>query len=599
MPPHQHVRRSLHALWRLRPYLRPHVGQLAAMFVIACLSVAAGIVVPLVTKAVIDGPVRHHQVGLLVVLGLAALALGVSEAALIFLRRWIQSRSVLSMEKTIRDDMYAHLQRLPVSFHERWQTGQLLSRATSDLSAIRRFVAFGLIFFLVTIAAFFVVVGLLVALYWPLGVLVGVMAVPIAWVSLQFERGYVDVSRQVQDQQGDLATYVEEAAVGVRVVKAFGRYRTAAERFGEHADLLARTSVRKAKLLAHFWALLEVIPGLTLALVVLLGTYAVSSGRLTVGGLVAFISLMYQLAWPVEELGWILGSAQEAATAAERVMELFDAEPDIVEHAGAAPLVAVRGRLRFERVGFTYPGSATPVLRGVDLTVEPGETVALVGATGCGKTTLISLVPRLQDVTAGRVTLDGVDVRDVTLESLRRAVGVAFEDPILFSSSVRDNLTLGVAEASDADVAEALEIAQAEFVYDLPWGLDTRVGEQGLMLSGGQRQRLALARAVLGRPPVLVLDDPLSALDVHTEALVESALRRVLATTTAIVVAHRPSTVLLADRVALLQDGVVAAVGTHHDLLETVPAYRAILSQESDLTDLSGRSTVDSRMGAS
>ncbi|MFL6139939.1 MAG: ABC transporter ATP-binding protein [Frankiaceae bacterium] len=583
MPPHQRVRRSLHALWRLRPYLRPHMGQLVAMFVMACLSVAASIAVPLVTKAVIDGPVRHHEGGLLVVLGLAALGLGISEAALIFGRRWIQSRSVLSMEKSLRDDMYAHLQRLPVGFHDQWQSGQLLSRATSDLSAIRRFVAFGLIFFIVTIADFFVVVGLLIALYWPLGVLVGVLAVPIGWVSLEFERGYVGVSRRVQDQQGDLATYVEEAAVGIRVIKAFGRYRTAAERFGEHAERLADTSVRKARLLAHFWALLEVIPGVALALVLLLGASAVSTGHLTVGGLVAFISLMYLLAWPVEELGWILGTAQEAATAAERVMELFDAQPDIVDRPGATPLAPVRGELRFEQVAFAYPGSATPVLRGVDLTVEPGETIAIVGTTGCGKTTLISLVPRLYDVTSGRILLDGVDVRDVTLESLRRAVGVAFEEPTLFSSSVRDNLTLGVATASDDDIAEALEIAQAEFVHELPWGLDTRVGEQGLTLSGGQRQRLALARAVLGRPPVLVLDDPLSALDVHTEALVESALRRVLASSTALVVAHRPSTVLLADRVALLQDGAIAAVGTHHDLLETVPAYRAILSQESEL----------------
>jgi ATP-binding cassette, subfamily B, bacterial len=581
MPPHTHVRRSLHALWRLRPYLRPHVGQVVAMFVIACLSVGASIVVPLVTKSVIDGPVRHHQPGRLLLLGLAALALGLGEAALIFARRLIQARSTLTMEKTLRDDVYAHLQRLPISFHDRWQTGQLLSRATSDLSAIRRFVAFGMIFFVVMIADFFVVVGLLIALYWPLGVLVGVTALPIALVSWRFERSYVEVSRRVQDQQGDLATYVEEAAVGIRVLKAFGRYRLAEERFDRHATAIAESSVRKAKLLAHFWALLEVIPGLSLGLIVLLGTYAVATGHLTVGGLVAFVSLMYLIAWPVEELGWILGMAQEAATAAERVLELLDAQPDVVDRPGARDAGPVRGRLRFEGVGFGYAEGQPPVLRRVDLSVEPGETVAVVGATGSGKTTLISLVPRLHDVTSGRVTLDGVDVRDLTLTSLRRAVGVAFEDPILFSASVRDNLTLGRPDATEAEIAEAVEVAQAGFVHELPWGLDTRVGEQGLTLSGGQRQRLALARAVLGRPAVLVLDDPLSALDVHTEALVEDALRRVLADTTALVVAHRPSTVLLADRVALLADGVLVAVGTHHELLETVPAYRAILSQES------------------
>jgi ATP-binding cassette subfamily B protein len=582
MPHQQRVRRSLHALWRLRPYLRPHLGQLAAMFLAASLSVGAATVVPLVTKWVIDGPVRHHKVGLLVALGSAALALGVAEAGLIFVRRWLQTRSVLRMEKTLRDDIYAHLQSLPVAFHDRWQSGQLLSRATSDVSTIRRFVAFGLVFFLVMVADFFVVVGLLIGLYWPLGILVGLTAIPIGWISLVFERGYVGVSRRVQDQQGDLATYVEESAVGIRVLKAFGRYRLAATQFAEHAERVADTSVRKAKLLAHFWALLEVIPGLSLAIVLLLGSYAVATGHLTVGGLVAFIALMYLLSWPVEELGWILGTAQEAATAAERILELLDSKSEIVDRPGARPLGDVRGRLRFERVSFAYPGGDTPVLRRIDLTVEPGETIALVGATGSGKTALVSLVPRLYDVTSGRITIDGVDIRDVTLSSLRGVVGVAFEEPTLFSASVRENLTLGTPDASDDDVAEAVEVAQAGFVYDLPWGLDTRVGEQGLTLSGGQRQRLALARAVIGRPQVLVLDDPLSALDVHTEALVEDALRRVLARTTAIVVAHRPSTVLLADRVALLSDGVIAAVGTHHELLETVPAYRAILSQESE-----------------
>jgi ATP-binding cassette, subfamily B, bacterial len=243
-------------------------------------------------------------------------------------------------------------------------------------------------------------------------------------------------------------------------------------------------------------------------------------------------------------------------------------------------------RLRFERVVFRYPGSARPVLDGVDLDLAPGETVALVGATGSGKTTLTALVNRLYDVTSGRITLDGVDVRDLPLAQLRTVVASAFEDATLFSMSVRENLALGRPDASDAEVAEALEVAQADFVDELPWGLDTRIGEQGLSLSGGQRQRLALARAVLGRPAVLVLDDPLSALDVHTEALVEQALRRVLVGTTALVVAHRASTVLLADRVALLVDGRIAAIGRHRDLLAEVPAYRDLLAQESELAEV-------------
>jgi ATP-binding cassette subfamily B protein len=267
-------------------------------------------------------------------------------------------------------------------------------------------------------------------------------------------------------------------------------------------------------------------------------------------------------------------------TAADRVHELLDAEPSIVDAPAAVPLrrAAVRGALRFSGVRFSYPGADREVLRGIDLAVQPGETLAIVGATGSGKTTLASLVPRLIDPTGGVISLDGTDIRDLTLESLRSVVGFAFEEATLFSMSVRENLTLGRPDATDEEIDEALSVAQAGFVRDLPWGLKTRVGEQGLSLSGGQRQRLALARAVLGKPRLLVLDDPLSALDVHTEALVEEALARVLSDTTALLVVHRPSTVALADRVALLQDGVIAAVGTHSHLLATVPAYRDVLS---------------------
>jgi ATP-binding cassette subfamily B protein len=282
----------------------------------------------------------------------------------------------------------------------------------------------------------------------------------------------------------------------------------------------------------------------------------------------------------------ILAMAQEAMTAAARVLEIYDTAPDIVSGTSSSP--GARGHLRLEHVDFTFPGSDTPVLRDVNLDVAPGETVALVGATGSGKTALTSLVPRLYDVTGGRVTIDGVDVRDYSLQELRSLVATAFEEPTLFSMSARENLTLGRTDATDEEVEVALEVAQAGFVHDLPWGLETRIGEQGMSLSGGQRQRLALARAVLAHPRVLVLDDTLSALDVHTEKLVEDALRRVLADTTGLVVAHRASTVLLADRVALLQDGTITHVGQHRDLLATVPAYRDLLAAEAeDLEEVS------------
>jgi ATP-binding cassette subfamily B protein len=552
------------------------------MLAAALLGVGAGIVIPLVTKAIVDGPVERGEHSLLLPLALVGFGLGAVEALLTFVRRWIQANAVLGMETEIRGDLYRHLQRLPVSFHDRWGSGQLLSRAVTDLSVIRRFVGFGLIFLIVNLLTYATVLVLLLRLSVPLGLIVLVSTLPIAWISRSWSRRYFAISRRVQDQQGDLATVVEESAVGVRIIKAFGRRELVDDRFGEAAGRLAGSWMEAVRLRARFWTLLDVIPNLSLAVVLCVGALAVANDVMSLGGLIAFLSLQLQLVWPIDALGWILAVGQEAATAAERIYEVLDTPVAIADAAAAVALAGSRGHLRLEGVGFSYPGSDHPVLHDVTLDIRPGETLALVGATGSGKTTLVSLVPRLYDVTEGRITLDGHDLRELRLESLRRMVAVGFEEPILFSASVRENLMLGVADATDAEIASALEVAKAEFVLDLPWGLATRIGEQGLSLSGGQRQRLALARAVLARPRVLVLDDPLSALDVHTEALVEEALRRVLAGTTGVLVAHRPSTLALADRVALLQDGTISAVGSHHELLESVPAYREILSQDAE-----------------
>ena len=552
------------------------------MFVATLLGVGAGIVIPLVTKAIVDGPVARGEHSLLVPLALLAFGLGAVEAFLTFVRRWIHASAVMGMETAIRGDLYRRLQRLPVSFHDRWQSGQLLSRAVTDLGVIRRFVGFGLIFLVVTLVTYVTVMVLLLRLSVPLGLIVLATTLPIVWISRSYTRRYFAVSRRVQDQQGDLATLAEEAAAGVRVVKSFGRRELVGRRFGEAAERLAGSSMEAVRLRVRFWTIIDLIPNLALAVVLCVGALAVAGDLLSLGGLIAFLSLQLQLAWPIDALGWILAVGQEAATAAQRVYEVLDTPVDVADRPDAVALARAEGRLRMEGVGFHYPGSDRVVLRDVWLDVEPGETLALVGATGSGKTTLVSLVPRLYDVTQGRITIDGHDLRDLELESLRRLVAVGFEDPILFSASVRENLLLGGADADDAEIRAALEVARAEFVYDLPWGLDTRIGEQGMSLSGGQRQRLALARAVLARPRVLVLDDPLSALDVHTEALVEEALARVLRDATGLVVVHRPSTLALADRVALLEDGTISAVGSHRELLASVPAYRAILSQDAD-----------------
>jgi ATP-binding cassette subfamily B protein len=553
-------------------------------------AVGLTITIPLVTKAIIDGPIAEGDLDALLPLGLLALALGILEAVLIWVRRWVQSNAVLGLETEIRHDLYARLQALPMSFHTKWESGQLLSRATQDLSAIRRFSGFGLLFLVLNILQVSVVTGVLLHMYWPLGLVVAAAALPVVWLSMRFEKAYVVVSRRVQDEQGDLATRAEEGAVGIRVIKSFGRSEHVSAHYEAAARQLHGTSMDKVRLSARFWAFLEVIPNVAVVIVLLLGAIGVGKGLLTPGELVAFITLLLSLVWPVASLGVILAMAQEAMTASARILEIFDTEPDIV--SGTRRVSQPTGHLRFEGVDFTFPDAgpaARPVLKGVDLEIRPGETVALVGATGSGKTVLTALVPRLYDVTGGRVTIDGVDVRDLELGHLRSLVATAFEEPTLFSMSARENLTLGrdpeLDPASEAEIEQAIDIAQAGFVHDLPWGLDTRIGEQGLALSGGQRQRLALARAVLARPKVLVLDDTLSALDVHTEKLVEEALQRVLADTTGLIVAHRASTVLLADRVALLEDGRITHVGHHRELLATVPAYRDLLGSDAELPE--------------
>ncbi len=577
----------LASLWRMREYVRPYAKQMVVMILTALVGVATAVMVPLVIRRVIDGPLADGDRAGLVPLVWLALALGVAEAGLAFWRRWVQSTMALHMERDVRDALYAHLQSLPPSFHDRWHSGQLLSRMTSDLSAIRRFVSFGLVFLVVNIGWFVAICSLLVHLDRALGLIVSASLIPVALACVRFGRQFSTVSRRVQDEQGDLATSVEEAATGVRVIKAFGRRRLVADRYLRDAVRVRAVRLDLVRLRADVIAVLDAIPNATLALVLLLGAGAVGTGRLTVGALVAFVTLALQLVWPIEALGFILASAQEAATAAQRLYEVFDTEPEIRSPAEThlattiAEHVPAQGNVRFEAVSFSYGEPSRAVLNDVHLEIAAGETLALVGASGSGKTTLAMLLPRLVDATSGRILIDGHDVRDLPLPRLRTTVATAFEEPILFSASVRENVTLGRPGASEAELEEALALAQAQFAYDLPWGLDTRVGEQGMSLSGGQRQRLALARAVLGRPSVLVLDDPLSALDVETEALVEEALRRVLATTTALLVVHRPSTVALADRVALLHGGRVDAVGSHRELLESHPVYADLMGEHA------------------
>ncbi|MFZ3559935.1 ABC transporter ATP-binding protein [Streptomyces sp. BH055] len=586
---------AVRTLLRLWPYVRPVRARWAGAAFVAVLASCLALVFPLVLKWIVDGPVTERDPGGVWLGAGVLLGLGIAEALLFGLRRWLVARPLAGVEAALRADLYRHLQRLPVSFHDRWASGQLLSRGTTDLMVLRMFLAFPLTFLIVNGVTILAGLSVLIVQDWGLGLVLLAPAVPLIAFCYKFEHGYAHASRRAQDQVGDLTTVVEESVLGIRVIKGFGRHRSQARAFRDLARTVRGTELLKARLLAGILTVITLLPEVALGAALVIGTVQVSDGSLSAGTLVAFLSTALALRWPIESIGFLLAMSQEAATATRRYFEVMDAAPEDWRDGGAAaglrpgPRASNAGGagcdgMRFEGVAFRYPdadATSAPTLDHIDLHVRSGETMALVGATGSGKTTLTALVPRLYDATEGRITLDGRDITAMPRAELRELVSVAFEEPTLFSASVADNVLMGAPEGTGTEQLEqALDVAQAGFVRHLPDGVDTEVGEQGLSLSGGQRQRLALARSVVGTPRFLILDDPLSALDVHTEAAVEAALRRVLADSTALVVAHRPSTVLLADRVALLSEGRITAVGTHHELLRTNAEYRHLMSGE-------------------
>lgn len=570
---------------RLYPYAKSALPRIYLGMGAAMIAALVALTIPQVLRGLVDGPLKDGDSSQIWWPVAIVLALGLLEAAMIWLRRWFVLQPGTHVEAGMRNRFYSQLQDLPVSFHDRWPSGQLLSRAISDLNLIRRWVSFGLVLLVVNVLTIVIGIGFLISINWMLGVLFAVCSIPLWVYGYVFEKKYSIVSRRSQDQSGDLATAVEESVHGIRVLKAFGRGSHALKNFSNQAEDLRGTEIEKARAIAGIWLWLLLVPDVTFALSLLGGVWLAADGQLTAGELVAFFATATVLRWPVESIGYLLSMTFDARTAADRFFEVMDEVNTITDPENPSTIGSPEGRLVFDRVHFRYPDSPAQyvdLLDGIDLELEPGETMALVGLTGSGKSTMTALTTRLYDVTSGRITLDGVDIRDLRRTELRRHIAMAFEDATLFSATVRDNVLLGRPEGTDAELADALEIAQAGFVYDLPDGLDTMVGEEGLSLSGGQRQRLALARAVAATPRVLVLDDPLSALDVDTEALVEAALRRVLASTTALIVAHRPSTVMLADRVALLERGRVTAVGRHSELLATNDHYRFVISSLED-----------------
>ncbi|WEG08059.1 ABC transporter ATP-binding protein [Microbacterium horticulturae] len=575
------------ALARLLPFVKPFFPRLIAGLVIALAAAVMTLVIPLVLQVVVDGPIADKNMPLIGWACLAVLVLGAAEAVFVFLRRAFVLGPATKIEYRIRQDFYERLQRLPVAFHDRWQSGQLLSRMMQDINLVRRWITFGLIMLVVNLLTIVIGTVLLFRWHWALGAAFIVISIPLWFFGYRFEQRYGALTRQSQDQAGDLATAVEESVHGIRVLKAFGRGKHALQKFTRQADTLRGTELRKAHEVGLLWFWLDSVPMLAFGVCLLLGIWLSSLGQLTVGELFAFFSMATALRWPLESLGFLFSFLMDARTATDRIFEVFAEKNTITDPERPETVAEPRGELAFRDVHFRYPDAGPDerdLLDGVDLVLRPGETMALVGLTGSGKTTLTTLPGRLYDVTGGAVELDGVDVRALRLDELRRHIAMAFEDATLFSASVRENVLLGRDDLdihspeAQAVLDEALSTAQAQFAYELPDGVDTTVGEEGLSLSGGQRQRLALARAVAAAPTVMVLDDPLSALDVDTEALVEAALRRVLATTTALIVAHRSSTVALADRVALLEDGRITAVGTHAELLHSSEHYRYVIS---------------------
>ncbi|MGX1853314.1 ABC transporter ATP-binding protein [Streptomyces sp. NPDC055299] len=588
-------RSAVRSLLRLWPFIRPVRARLGTAACVAVLASCISLVIPLVLKWLVDGPVAERDPGGAWLGGAFLLLLGLAEALLFGLRRWLVARPLAGVEAAMRETLYRHVQRLPVAFHDRWPSGQLLSRGTTDLQLLRMFFAFPLTFLLVNGVTILVGAVILMVQRWSLGLVLLAPVLPLMVLCSVFESKYGRAARRAQDQVGDLTTVVEESVLGIRIIKGFGRHRSQARAFRELTRDLRATELGKARLLAWIWGCITAFPELAIGGALVCGAVQVADGELSAGTLVAFLSTALALRWPVDSIGFLLAMSNEAAAATDRYFEVMD-EPAVEdapaqeavapeEVAGASGAAGAEG-LVFSGVAFRYPDAppgSPPLLRDITLHIRPGETMALVGATGSGKTTLTALVPRLYDPTAGRISLDGRDLATIGRDEARAMVAVAFEEPTLFSATAAENVLMGGEGVQDGELRRALAVAQAEdFVDALPEGGATQVGEQGLSLSGGQRQRLALARAVVGRPRFLILDDPLSALDVHTEALVEAALRQVLSTTTALVVAHRPSTVLLADRVALLSGGRIAAVGTHHELLRDHPEYAALMSGEGE-----------------
>jgi ATP-binding cassette subfamily B protein len=562
---------------RLLGFLRPYRTGLIVSIVLAIGSQAAQIALIWVTgQDVIDRALIQRDTHRLWLSVGAIVVLGLVRAGLMAGRRLISGRQALDVEMDMRSSLYAHLVRLSFGFYDRHQTGQLMSRATVDLQGVRFFLGYGLIFFFQNALTVVSVTVVLFFIQWELALIV--LAVTPFLVALAYRYSHIahPTLRDVQQRLADVATVAEENIVGVHVVKAFAQEPAEQAKFAHRSERVFEQTLRANRQRATYVPLISFVPLSAMGAVLLVGARMVAHGSLSVGSFVSFTLFMNMLVLPLRALGMWIGQSQRATAAGERIFEIIDEPEEIADRPDARQLAPGPGAIRFEHVFFEYL-DGRPVLHGIDLEIAAGKTIALIGHTGSGKTTLTSLIPRFYDVSSGRVLLDGVDVRGVTLHSLRREIGVISQDPFLFSASVRDNIAFGRGDLPHADVERAARAAQAhEFIERLPKGYDTVIGERGITLSGGQRQRIAIARALAVDPRVLILDDATASVDATTEAQIRAGLRAAMRDRTTLIIAHRLSTIALADEIVVLDDGRIAARGTHDELVHSSPVYREI-----------------------
>jgi ATP-binding cassette, subfamily B, bacterial len=591
----QEVPRYRQTFARLLGFLRPYKLSLTVSIVLAVLSQGAAIALIWLTGEVIDKALATHDPKMLWILVGAVLVVGFARAGLMAGRRLLSGRQALAVEMDMRHGLYSHLVRLSFGFYDRHQTGQLMSRATVDLQGVRFFLGYGLIFFFQNAITVISVSVVLLIFNWKLALISLAITPVLVVVAYRYSHVTHPTLREVQQKLADVATVAEENIVGVHVVKSFAQEPQESAKFHARSEAVFQQTVKANRQRALYVPFISWLPLLAQGAVLLVGARMVTSGELTVGGFVAFNLYLGMLVMPLRSLGMWIGQAQRATASGERIFQVMDEPEEIADRPGAVELPPGAGELRFEDVRFEYL-AGRPVLDGVTLDVPAGRTIALIGQTGSGKTTLTSLVPRFYDATGGRVLVDGIDVRDVKLTSLRRAIGVISQDPFLFSASVRENITFGAPDVDDAEVARIAGLAQAaEFVDELPDGYDTIIGERGITLSGGQRQRLAIARALAVDPRILILDDATASVDATTEARIRVGLREAMRDRTTLIIAHRLSTIALADEIVVLDEGRIAARGTHDELLETSPVYRDIY--EHGLLERQSADAVEARAG--